>query len=556
MLDNVLQTPPGDLASLLAPKIALKVLKTPTDEDSLLILAAGSTRLTAVVKAIAELGADDFATRSNARKTLLAAGTLARQALVEAANSDDPEIRLTAQELLRKLPPAQKGGSKVDMDYVRQLYAIRVLGELKSQKAVPILTAAAKDAEPTIRQAALSALAAIHGEQHARPEARKLLASTALRLPEDLALVAMLDLTSGAKPIRLHEIFGAMNLTVSKMDESPLAHMVLETIATSDEESPEVLLDVLATVGNLRVDAVTMIISNNWPFESNEQQGVYIAWIVQGLCAPKRLELQCGRFFQWRAKRALRGGQAILTNRSGLSMCVIDESTVVLGIAPNRSARYMDIIVAGLAAEKQRTAPPALAAKALALMEPKDTRLAVAATPNTLFAPKSLVMLRKDVINETTLLRGRIGPDSSPRSKMSLAVYELMSPTMDVKSITGSVDVKGAVELKVQCAGAAAARTFGAALKHLRSTLDPYVAAKLKHVAPIEAVKAETEWKGNWWKSKIDDNVTITGALRALPRFLTMHRAVYNRAERTWGNLHEIGITDHDRMQQWLRQHE
>jgi HEAT repeat protein len=527
-LDNVLQAPPGDLASLLARKQVLEALQAPTDEDTLIALAAAgqveAPGMAALRKAVADLGAEDFRARKAAKDTLSKAGVAARELLQAATQSDDPEVRLTAQGLLRAIAGKIQADAKSgDADYLKRLFAIRALGEMKSQKAVPGLKAAANDTDPTIRDAALSALAAVEGKPAPRPDAQKLLTSMAVRLPQNLSFVAMLDMTSGSKPITLAKVAEMLTAAAAKLPAQPNmpAAEVQQMLTQMLPQSRKGLQQIIGKTGNMRVDAVTVIMPTQWNLagKGRENPDVYIAGIFQGLCSPERLAAALAKGMK---KRALPGGQTVLYDRSDFAVCILDENTVVWASGPDRECRYMDKIVAQLQPTALRHPPFPLAATALALMKPEGTRLAVATLPDKLFAPAFLPEARGELTEEIERNRKRTDLATRPDKQLELAFFELALQALAANSLTGRLDVKGAVELKAQFADAEATKKLNAALDGMKASLDGFFTAQL--VAADDSMKKAftTDLKGKWWSTKLADAVTLTGSLHTATKALAL----------------------------------
>jgi HEAT repeats len=535
-LDSVLQAPPGDLASLLTPKQVLEAAVVQTDEGTLIALASrGQTEvpgMEAIRKAAADLGAADFRTRKAAKDTLSNAGAAAKDMLQEAAQSDDPEVHVTAQELLRSIAgKAREEERSGDAEYLKRLYAIRALGEMKSQKAVPALKAAVDDVDPTIRDAAASALAAIAGKPAPRPDARKLLASMAPRLPQNLSLVAMLDMTSGSKPVTLAKAFAMLAAEMAKQPTLPgvpadeVQRELVQTLPGSRAE----LQRLIGKAGNMRVDAVTMIMPTQWNLEGDrhENADVYIAWIIQGLCSPKRLRaaLASRRGIQ---KRALDSGRIVLYGRREFAICVLDENTVLWAVGPGRDGRFIDSIVAQLTrqVEGRRVATP-LAAKTLGLLKPEGTRLAVATLPDKLFAPAFLPEVQKELTGEIERTRNRPNFETRHDKKLETAFFELVLQSLTAYSLTGRLHVKGAVELKAQFADAEATKKLNTALEGMKASLDGFFTARLENGDDNIKKTFAADLKGKWWTAKLADGVTLTGNLHTARKIFAM----FTRAE-------------------------
>lgn len=139
LVTNPLTAPPRDLATLISAAYALTQAGVAQDEETLIALL-GTTKSTTkapareadLQQAIADLGAKDLETRKRAIAVLMSAGARARPLLAQAAKSDDPEVRTTATQLLRKLNAAiSRTAAKGDIEYVKKLFAIRRQESLK-----------------------------------------------------------------------------------------------------------------------------------------------------------------------------------------------------------------------------------------------------------------------------------------------------------------------------------------------------------------------------------------------------------------------------------------
>jgi len=143
---SILENPPADLASLLNPEQTLVALQHNSDNASLIALIQTGKPATAgvadadIAEAIAGLGSHEVAVRREARATLAKAGNAAHKALEEVKNHDDPEISMSARQLLAKIEAQeQEQTMQFDQAYLPRFMAIRLLGSLKCQDAVPAL---------------------------------------------------------------------------------------------------------------------------------------------------------------------------------------------------------------------------------------------------------------------------------------------------------------------------------------------------------------------------------------------------------------------------------
>jgi len=141
---------------------------------------------------IRDLGADRHATREAASAKLRALGPVAIPALKKAAESDDPEVRTRAKELLEGL----SGGAQANA--IRRLMAIRTLGELKKPEALAALRPLLEAKEPFVADYAARAIATIEGRAHERAAAsREMLWRDLCLLPANCGIVAQLRMPGG-----------------------------------------------------------------------------------------------------------------------------------------------------------------------------------------------------------------------------------------------------------------------------------------------------------------------------------------------------------------------
>ena len=104
----------------------------------------------------------------------------------------------TSDEALAAVLTAPADPAASDL-YLKKLMAIRLLEQNKSAKALPALETAAKDADPTLRDAALDAIAAINGKPSLRPNGAALLKELARSVPADAGFVVALDFERDSK---------------------------------------------------------------------------------------------------------------------------------------------------------------------------------------------------------------------------------------------------------------------------------------------------------------------------------------------------------------------
>jgi hypothetical protein len=220
---------------------------------------------------IRDLGADDYDTREAATQALQAIGAPAKDALQQAADSDDPEVRVRARKLLQGL---HRGGAQARA--VRRLMAIRTLGELGKAEALPVLRPLVESKELFVAQYARRAMAAIEGRDYTPPTVERAALEADLRLlPNGCGLVGQTLLTAGSFSIEQALEKAGGNLP-GGMD-----------IAQIKAKLTQGLLMVAEKIGNVRVDALTLGLSedvgDNSGFVVVAARGLYDADAVKAV---------------------------------------------------------------------------------------------------------------------------------------------------------------------------------------------------------------------------------------------------------------------------------
>jgi hypothetical protein len=188
---------------------------------------------------IADLDADDPALRQAAAGKIFAFGPAAAPALAETVKSGSAEAAARAAKLLVEIRASNKPAS------VRRLMAIRMLGELKDRKALPVLRPLLESREMFEADYARRAIAAIEGTPYVPP-----VATEAERAADVALLPGRLDAIIQLAPT----IDGAF--TFEKLMEM-VPFEPAQKAQTRDEWRGN-LLEMLDTIGNARIDAVTV----------------------------------------------------------------------------------------------------------------------------------------------------------------------------------------------------------------------------------------------------------------------------------------------------------
>ena len=200
----------------------------------------------AVAVLIDQLGSADFEEREQASAKLIAMGKPILPHLEKATKSDDAEVALRAENIIKKIQGTSDEG---DMQRVRRLVAIRTLGELKDKAAIPALEKLKKSDRPFESELARRAIDQINGKAYQPPKYEKQHREADLAmLPADVGVVGQMTGVSDQAP-SLDEILNKATLPPG-MDPKMVK-----------AESTRVAAMAISRIGNVRVDAVTMAVS-------------------------------------------------------------------------------------------------------------------------------------------------------------------------------------------------------------------------------------------------------------------------------------------------------
>ena len=217
-------------------------------------------------KLVGDLGADSHQAREAAMAGLRALGDAATAALKKAAESEDPEVRTRARQLLQELA---SGGRQAKQ--VRRLMAIRALGESKEPAALAALRPLLASKEPFIADYAAQAIATAEGKPYMRPSvtAAELWKDVCL-LPAGCAIVGQASMPGGG-PV---DFAAALKTMEGKLPPGQDANAVVTQLATMLNQAAE-------RVGNVRVHAVTLGVAG----KMSNTEG-YVVVIGRGLYDP------------------------------------------------------------------------------------------------------------------------------------------------------------------------------------------------------------------------------------------------------------------------------
>ena len=524
--------PPRDLASLLDPKAALQQMDVPTDEDALIALIAAEPRgVPDLTKAVAGLGAEDFKTRQEAARILREAGPAARAVLEPVAGSDDPEVRETARVLLKQIAAAGPRETGPDNSYVQHLMAIRLLEQMKSRKAILALQTVAHGDDVTLAAAAVEAVAAINGKPTPRPSGRESLEQLAGRLPTDTAFLAVLDLERGAKARTIREFFELVKAAAKAgggaapepdPDGPVTPDMLAQAVAQLDMvAAPQLergVMELLNTVGNVRIDAVAMILPGGddvpetaelpdveMPEAAPETGNQYVAWVFKGLYDPERMKKGLAHGFR---KTRTAGGHEILYGDG--AVCLLDENTILLANGGGRDCPYMDALVEKLTSPVE-TQLPDVPAMAIESIRKGDMRLALASTWALGGALKAKLrqQVQRDLLRQEAQIAANPERAKRPAIRVGLAFEKLVLTAMDLDYVTGEVPTNGDLVLRGMAKDAGAATAMVGLLNEAEESLRTLLKSRahLNAPLPLQALLAAPDMR--FWTSEAEGRAVI-----------------------------------------------
>jgi len=358
LLPRFLDTPPGDLASLVRTDCALRQLGVNPDDETALVaaIARGPARADEadLRRAIGDLGSDDYGVRRRAVERLREVGRDALPFLREAARSSDPEVRLTARETIEWIR-SHASDLAGDGDYLRRLFAVRRLAQVRCETAVPLLRAMLDDEDVTLREAAREAIAAIEGRHLPRAGSRSVVEMMGL-LPEDTGFVLVLAPQEHAGTA-IVEIVSASG-TAEGARSAPgfrecTAVPRAGALARAASEIEESLLHALGVAGNVRADAIVVAFPDD--FGLGEDWNVTL--LVRGLWDGKKVREALTDWLDLEAVR-LTDEDTILSGE-GAAVIVLDDERAVARLGPG--SRDVADIAGRWRAKGARPVPPHIA---------------------------------------------------------------------------------------------------------------------------------------------------------------------------------------------------
>lgn len=277
-------------------------------------------------KLAGDLGADSHKTREAAMQGLRAMGDAATAALKKAAESEDPEVRTRARQLLQELA---SGGRQAKQ--VRRLMAIRALGESKTPAAVAALRPLLASKEPFIAGYARQAIAALEGKPYTRPAATKAeLWKDVCLLPSGCAIVGQTTMPGGG-PV---DFAAALKTMEGKLPPGQDKNAMVTQLAAMLSQAAE-------RVGNIRVHAVTLGVAGN----VGDNDG-YVVVIGRGVYDPTAVIATIEQFGKCSATRI--ADVPVLSPEKEVEFIPCSPTRFILVAGPRQATKPTGEIIAAL----------------------------------------------------------------------------------------------------------------------------------------------------------------------------------------------------------------
>jgi hypothetical protein len=449
---NMLEAPPRDLASLVRPEPALQQMGVTVEEDALIALLKGEAAAVvdeqALRDAAANLGAADFDTRDAAAETLRSAGEAARSLLKEAAGSDDPEVRVTAENLLRELDEAQRSDLG-DTLYVKRLLAIRVLEAMKSEEALPVLQEWTASDDPMLALAAKQAAQIIRGEEIAVRPTEAILEDVTSWIPSNAGFVQLLDLSRNPKARTLLAILTEAFKEPALQDIQKMYMPIppVEQIVTSMEGE---ILKIIGTIGNVQLDVAAVVLPERMGVTRADTEALLI---LKGRYDRDRIR---GHVQDYPGNETTRVGEVEVHQVRGEepALAMPDGETMLIALGqpetPGVLARFMTS-----AMERRGQPLPAHIVPAFAMLEDTESRLVASGALSD--AQKKLMRAELEAEKERLAKRRQEG-NVRETEALESAFLAVGSGVLQAETLTGRLAPEAGViaEVRFNAPGAAA----------------------------------------------------------------------------------------------------
>jgi hypothetical protein len=390
MVFNVLTGPPADYASIVSTQSALKMCQLEYKSEALLsYLKTGMNEISekGLKKAFEQLGSSKAAERKAAAQILIKAGLKSIPYLKKGLSSSDPEIKDASKAL--SLQIQQSSSKKNAADFVKKLYAIRALGELKAGKAQGLLGIYSSSSNVSLAEEARQALAACGGPAYHRRTGLEAIKELQKMIPSGAGFAGVWDLERTSKKEYLNF------LTEVLAKDMGSGNPFTKFININKAKFLPAIQFGLNMTGNIRVDAVAAYLAA----DIGQNEG-YLGFVVKGKFDSSRLyTLMAPMGFQ---EQEYRGVKILFQHE--ISMSFIDDDTFIWAVGDNRQGEYIKPFIDS-ALDKKSTPSNSLKPAFDMVLEGK-VRLAISGH----FGARTIATIDKELGRELERLRGRNRP--------------------------------------------------------------------------------------------------------------------------------------------------
>lgn len=294
-------------------------------------------------KLIEDLGSTDYKVREAAARKIESMGPDVLPQVQAATENKDAEIAAAAKDLVTRLTVGSKGRD------VRQLMAIRTLGERKEKAALPLLKKLTESKKQFVSDYAVRAIARIEGKPVQRLIDEKGLASDLWLLPKDTGIVGQLALRQNeGTPMPSVD-----KLIAKAMDDAAAAGNAQPGILPMPDKAKLVsrvsseMIKLMEKVGNVRIDGVTMGVAEDMGRASG-----WVALTVRGEYDPAAIVEAIKSIGHNDIQVEKKNGVEVVTLEPGEAYVIVPSSKQFMFVGGPRQTNKEPLIDAMVAAVK------------------------------------------------------------------------------------------------------------------------------------------------------------------------------------------------------------
>ncbi len=274
-----------------------------------------------------QLGDSSFRKRKAAQEALVSAGPVVLDQVRKLVDSPDSEVAARATEIVETLT------TQAAQNRVRQLIAIRTLGQRKETKAAQRLQALTQSNKPFVADYAAQALAEIQGKAwKPQRDMSSRLKTDLSAFPDELSVLAQVDLTEAKNPMGIAEMVRiAMGKQVGDQEVSEIVSGIMDG-----------MIPIAHEIGNFRLDALTFGLSLD--ADGNNGWG---AAILRGRYDPSLVSPALLRSEPDVESRKV-AGVDVLAVDNDFQLCLVSPQVMVVLIGPAGKALPIEKVLFGV----------------------------------------------------------------------------------------------------------------------------------------------------------------------------------------------------------------